>query len=215
MRHGSNSGYAHFGCRCAACVKAHRDYMRDYQRRVYKAADRRQCALCCEPMPWSGHGQLMHRACRHRINRRMRRARDKLERAAAGTTGRYVWTQGVCGRCGTEFCHRGTSAMAYCGRPCMNRAARDRRRARQRCAYVADVSPARVFAADGWRCHRCGRKTDQSKTVPHPRAPTVDHLVPLALGGTHEPANCRTAHFKCNYEKGDRLAGDQFALQLA
>jgi 5-methylcytosine-specific restriction endonuclease McrA len=54
--------------------------------------------------------------------------------------------------------------------------------------------------------------TRKTASVPHPMAPTIDHIVPLSKGGTHEPINCRTAHFLCNSTKGDRLAGDQLIL---
>ncbi|WP_227979969.1 HNH endonuclease [Nocardia spumae] len=65
---------------------------------------------------------------------------------------------------------------------------------------------------DGYRCHICRRNTDRSKVVPHPKAPTIDHLIPLSLGGTHEPANVATACFLCNSRKGAIGAGDQLAL---
>lgn len=95
-----------------------------------------------------------------------------------------------------------------------SRLGKDIRRARQRSAYVAPVYRQRVFEADGWRCHLCHRMVNRTAVVPHPLAPTIDHLVPLAVGGTHEPSNCRTAHFRCNYRKGARAAanGDQLIL---
>ncbi|NEA63940.1 HNH endonuclease [Streptomyces sp. SID12488] len=40
--------------------------------------------------------------------------------------------------------------------------------------------------------------------VPSPMAPTLDHIVPLARGGSHEPANVQAAHFLCNNKKNDR-----------
>lgn len=35
----------------------------------------------------------------------------------------------------------------------------------------------------------------------------IDHIVPLALGGTHEPANCQLAHPACNQEKWIHIEG--------
>lgn len=87
-----------------------------------------------------------------------------------------------------------------------------KRRAVKRDAYIADVYRHKVFTADGYRCHICRRKTDPNKQVPHPKAPTLDHVVPLAQGGTHEPSNCRTACFLCNSLKGDRGGGEQMLL---
>lgn len=92
------------------------------------------------------------------------------------------------------------------------RLAKDRRRAVKRKAYVADVWRKTIFERDGYRCHLCAKKTNPKHKVPHPKAPTIDHIVPLAGGGTHEPLNCRTACFRCNSLKGDRGGGEQLLL---
>lgn len=89
---------------------------------------------------------------------------------------------------------------------------KDRRRAYKRDAYRADVYRHRVFEADGYRCHLCRRKTDPSKLAPHPRSPTIDHVIPLSRGGTHEPVNCRTACFLCNSLKSAGGSGEQMLL---
>jgi 5-methylcytosine-specific restriction endonuclease McrA len=36
-------------------------------------------------------------------------------------------------------------------------------------------------------------------------SPTIDHILPLARGGTHEPSNVQAAHFGCNAAKGARV----------
>jgi 5-methylcytosine-specific restriction endonuclease McrA len=48
-----------------------------------------------------------------------------------------------------------------------------------------------VFAAKGRRCHWCGRY-----------ATTVDHVVPLAIGGSHDLANLVPACQPCNSRRG-------------
>jgi 5-methylcytosine-specific restriction endonuclease McrA len=87
-----------------------------------------------------------------------------------------------------------------------------RRRARLADAFVEDVDRLRVFEADGYRCHICRKMTNPARQVPHPKAPTIDHVIPLGRGGTHEPSNCRTACFSCNSSKGDRGGGEQLLL---
>lgn len=95
-----------------------------------------------------------------------------------------------------------------------------RLRALRRGAFVARVWREKVFELDGYRCHLCNRKCKKVTTylknsrVPHPLSPTIDHLTPLAKGGTHEPSNCRTACFRCNSRKSDGGGGDQFALAV-
>lgn len=126
-------------------------------------------------------------------------------------------TSGQCRVCNTWFVSTDTGIT--CSPECFDtyhaeqkRLAKDRRRARTRDAFVENVYRKQVFERDGYRCHLCRKKTNPAKQVPHPRAPTIDHLIPLACGGTHEPANCRTACFLCNALKGDRGGGEQLLL---
>lgn len=109
-----------------------------------------------------------------------------------------------------------TTCSAECYRVAVlsprRRLGHDRRRARKKLAFVENVSPAKIYARDGWRCHLCGKAIKRTKVVPHPLAPTVGHIIPLAQGGKHERANCAAAHFICNALKGDRGGGEQLAL---
>ena len=99
--------------------------------------------------------------------------------------------------------------------------AKSRRRARKKQAFVENVSPRYIFKRDNYRCNlklsvNCNGKTDPRKVVPHPRAPTLDHIIPLNAGvendGWHSKANNWTACFECNCMKSDRGGGEQLAL---
>ena len=41
---------------------------------------------------------------------------------------------------------------------------------------------------------------------------TIDHVVPLSLGGSHTPANVRAAHFMCNSRRSNRGAAQMRLL---
>ncbi|MCB1786871.1 MAG: HNH endonuclease [Gammaproteobacteria bacterium] len=103
---------------------------------------------------------------------------------------------------------------SYCSSRCGSADGKDRRRARKRAAYVADVWRPRIFKRDGYRCQICGGKLAMDKRAPDPMSPSIDHIIPLARGGNHEPANCQAAHFLCNARKSDRESprGDQLML---
>jgi len=88
-----------------------------------------------------------------------------------------------------------------------NRAKRDaadaKRRARMAVA-TERVDRLAVFARDGYECHICGGIC----TPRHPDRrewPTLDHLVPLSLGGHHLMENVATAHYSCNTGRGNRV----------
>lgn len=62
-----------------------------------------------------------------------------------------------------------------------------------------------VFDRDGGRCGICGELIEGALTeAGELRADAVhlDHIVPLALGGTHFPENLRPAHPLCNARRG-------------
>ena len=63
-----------------------------------------------------------------------------------------------------------------------------------------------VFDRDGWRCQICGLQIPKSRQWPDRLSASLDHKLPLALGGAHALENCQAAHLGCNMAKGDRLA---------
>jgi len=88
------------------------------------------------------------------------------------------------------------------------RAAGARRRARLRGVYTENVSPRKVFMRDGWMCQICGIKTPSAKRgLMVPNAPELDHIVPLALGGTHTYTNTQCLCRRCNGAKGATVQG--------
>lgn len=74
-----------------------------------------------------------------------------------------------------------------------------RRRARILGAFVEDVAREVVFERDAGLCGICGAPVDAEDWH-------LDHVVPLALGGTHEYSNVQVAHPRCNMSKGARAA---------
>lgn len=173
---------------------------------------RRYCSAQCQADAKSERYRVHPK--RERVGTaRTRRARAALHRAAEGSAGRVVWVVGGCAGCGEQFTSNQPNA-SFCSRYCLRRAAKDRRRAAQRSAFVSPVSRKAIFERDGWRCQLCGCRLSRAKAVPHPTAATLDHVVPLAAGGTHEPANCQAACFGCNVRKSDGWSesGEQLRL---
>lgn len=126
-----------------------------------------------------------------------------------------VFVNGPCSRCGTPFMgltyHRSRPPHS-CSLSCDRAIGKERRRARKRKAFVARVYRQDIYARDGWRCQLCRKPVNREASVPERDAPTLDHIIPLSLGGTHEPSNVQLAHFSCNSKKGNRLGGDQLLL---
>lgn len=80
-----------------------------------------------------------------------------------------------------------------------------KRRARLLNAFVADVSLAEVWERDGGVCGICLELIDPGLKWPDRMSTTLDHVIPLSRGGTHEPGNVQLAHAVCNCRKNDRI----------
>lgn len=117
---------------------------------------------------------------------------------------RRVWVAGICAyrNCNASFVDVQPDAR-YCSPLCRKRELR-RRWKEAKGRKVADSVRAYVYARDQWMCWLCGEQTVPELKAPHDLSPTVDHLIPQSQGGTHEATNLKTAHFRCNYMRGDR-----------
>lgn len=95
----------------------------------------------------------------------------------------------------------------------VRREQRATRRARKLKAFVENVDVMVHLEWQQGRCYHCGHKIRIDKMAPHPKSLTLDHLVPLALGGPHSYANTAASCWNCNCSiKGTRPIGEQLKL---
>lgn len=154
-------------------------------------------------------GQWMKR---HRVPREMRLQWMGLNHAGQ----KRRPTVSACITCGVLVLqgHIGAT-LKYCP-PCRRAAQKEQSRAWSRTAKrrrksLAKGKPYRdrdIFERDGYRCHfRRTRQCIMSRAMCRPDAdrmlddwaPTIDHLIPLAVGGEDTPENVACAHRKCNW----------------
>lgn len=135
------------------------------------------------------------------------------------TRGHVTWIQGKCYLCAGTFITWSTSQIT-CSAECrdenkrrVQRAKASRRRAYLHDAFVEDVHIDQLIDVYGPRCSLCGDPLAMAEAVPHPLAPTIDHVIPLARGGRHESSNCLPAHFICNSTKRDAVEGSADLLK--
>ena len=63
-----------------------------------------------------------------------------------------------------------------------------------------------VISAYGTVCWLCGQPIDLTASRMSPGGFSVDHVVPRSKGGTHDLANLRPAHRRCNTRRQDKPA---------
>jgi len=83
-----------------------------------------------------------------------------------------------------------------------------RRRQREATVMREPIDPQEIFKRDKWRCKECGCKTPPSLMGTNvSNAPSVDHVIPLSLGGPHTMRNLRCLCRRCNETKAAKYEG--------
>jgi len=137
---------------------------------------------------------------------------------ARNTAAAKAKPEAKCQECGVCFiAPYGSKRRVYCSLVCRKRSSgrirRKSERARLRLVSVEPVNPTKVFERDGWRCQCCRKPTPRDKRgTYHPRAPELDHIIPLSKGGEHSYRNTQLLCRACNAAKSDSDQGQQLRL---
>jgi 5-methylcytosine-specific restriction endonuclease McrA len=113
----------------------------------------------------------------------------------------------ACSECGSPVANANKSGTPKPCQECQRELLRGRnaRKNHKRRAVGKPVLSTRQIAErDGNNCHLCGKDVDLSLSGRHQRGPTIDHIVPVSLGGTNDPENLALAHRDCNVKKSNR-----------
>lgn len=179
-----------------ACVyrwqKSHPEKLGSYSRTYYEAHREKLCARARayrqehleERAAYDHAYEETHREKKATNNRAWRLANP--ERVVAD--GR-AWREA-----NQEKCR--TSARSYRLTHLQEHAAlQSRRHALKHGATVGIIDLEAIKVRDRMRCCICGKKVAESDF-------SLDHTVPLSLGGTHSQENLRVAHRRCNSRRG-------------
>lgn len=98
---------------------------------------------------------------------------------------------------------------AYCSAVCNSKAHQRTRNWHRRMGSRAPAKPRKeplpsfidIAWRSCWRCGICRKRVRPSLAHPDPRAPSLDHKIPLAAGGSNDVANLQLAHLVCNLRK--------------
>jgi 5-methylcytosine-specific restriction endonuclease McrA len=101
-----------------------------------------------------------------------------------------------CLRCGADLSHKKSHAI-YCSKTCKSMDHNFKHRGRTRVAGV--VRRTEIIQRDGSTCYLCNKSLAISEVE-------LDHLIPVAQGGTSEAVNLAVACRWCNRSRGARLS---------
>lgn len=208
-----NNGHPHKFC-SRDCwkqwLKDHR-VKKDTERTIYK----RKCEWCDKEFSTKFLNQkYCSIECRDKASSKIHRDRWKQN---------YIPQTYICKECGTAFTtkYKDTHSV-FCCKSCADKY--DRRiehkserhrkymsrykgyRLQQiRENYVEDVSYNGIYKRDHGICKICGLPVIYDKHADNNWSGTIDHIVPVSLGGEHSMNNCQLAHRLCNSLKNNSV----------
>ena len=83
-----------------------------------------------------------------------------------------------------------------------------RRRALRHDAFVEHVDVHVLLDLQGGACFLCSQPILSDIKHPDPMSLSLDHIMPLARGGSHSYDNCAATHLRCNLVKGVKSVRD-------
>ena len=123
----------------------------------------------------------------------------------------------VCKECGKVFSHADRRSDMYCSEKCAdkyyNRIYSRKRDALKRGNGKSDnIDLIELYKRDKGYCHICNELCDledyeyrENTFIAGNSYPSVDHVIPLAIGGADTWANVKLAHRSCNSKKGAKV----------
>lgn len=160
------------------------------------------CSGNCGKMVWIGKSSLENPMCQpcRRKNNPKRMCIDCGKETSTRKIRNFESHPAICRDC---LIHRTKTSPEHQRERAANNCAI--RRARKLGTVVEKFDRKEIFERDNYVCHICDEPTDATVRHPSPLAPTIDHVIPLAKGGTHTRDNIKTAHSRCNVAKGIKV----------
>lgn len=125
-------------------------------------------------------------------------------------------TSGTCRICGKSWETGRNTNVGFCSNSCRSAQWRidhperarvtrmdavRRRRARLAGVVVENFTIKDVRVAHGDDCYLCDKRINYALKFPHPKSPSLDHVIPISAGGAHTVQNTAMAHMECNNRK--------------
>lgn len=216
---------------CSKPVVA-RTWCREHYNRWHAHGDPRagaqratRCVICKAEIQGNAGRRYCGTSCRARASYLAKKASGRYEQDLAKKRDAYIprtpreTTPPVI--CATPGCERTNKARSMCGMHyhqwergqgkhtpsdawSPRRQAHWRKRAAKRrgATVVETIYHESIFIRDHYMCALCGEPVDKTLTHPDPMSASLDHRVPIALGGTHTRDNVQCTHLACNLAKG-------------
>lgn len=178
------------------------EYARQRLQRIKQNRKPRPCLICEDPIPFN-RKKFCSDLCVEFDNRIRKPAKIHIVRRCPGCKQPKQFSGTYC----SKDCYLQSDHARLIRRQC-----RHRRRARMHNAQIEEIDPLVIAKRDKYKCHICRKRVNMDLDVQDIYSPTMDHLIPISLGGDHTYANIQLAHRICNSRKGNRAVNEQLLL---
>lgn len=182
--------------------KRRNEYTGQRLQRIRQNRKPRYCPICEDPIP-SGRKKFCSDLCIEFDYQIRRPAKKHILRRCPGCKQPKQFSGTYC----SKDCYLQSDHGRF-----IRRQSRHRRRARMHNAQIEQVDSRLIAKRDKYKCHICRKRVNMNLDVQDIYSPTMDHLIPISLGGDHTYANIRLAHRICNSRKGNRAVNEQLLL---
>ena len=153
-----------------------------------------------------GAPQWNSRFCSRKCKDRAKQAADAQRRLASKAR-----RPRSCMLCGVQIPPTSRSDKKYCSETCgfaarINLGRMDRRLRVTDDRDIRFFRRSDIYKRDGWQCQICLKPIDPSLRFPNPKCASIDHIIPVSMGGTNRPENLQASHLRCNVSLGNRKA---------
>lgn len=185
----------------------------------WRRRPRLPCSVCGEStgyVPgWKRDGESIEsatcNACRPEVTARKLAERQAVLNAECAWCGKPFHSNRRAGGKMSRFCSRSCGRRNQAGRtgrdPEKLRAKWEKERRKRRAILASAAHESytldEIAERDDFRCHLCGDSVDMSVRWPDPFSASIDHVVPISLGGDDVPGNVKLAHLGENVTRGN------------
>ncbi len=190
---------------CKACHRA----CTDARRGIIHKDDPRPCLVCGTMFRPKQRRVALY--CSTRCKSRDYQPRlnaYKRQRRAAERAQRTPDPSRCCRWCGRVIAPTKRADAKFCSRSCTMAAHRPANNFARRANLPKPgaVTLLQLAERDGWCCQLCDGPVDVEVRYPDPWSASIDHVLPVSKGGSHDIRNLQLAHLGCNSRKRDHVA---------
>lgn len=186
------------------CKSCYREWHRNRYKPKSDAHDESRLCVYCKK-EYRPKARRPSTFCSRECKNLFRRAKQKAERVASKPTDRR------CIHCGKSMPQLMRTDAAFCSEKC-NSASHNlmRKHAFRTQAPKRSRSTFRALVAehDEWVCGICNKPVDPNVKHPDPKYGSIDHIIPISMGGSSDNGNLQLAHLVCNLRKGGSIPAE-------